>query len=145
MLLFDSLKKGPKCYSVCSVLHFCFTADDNKYVSSCSSFLSVRSSMRGHVLDSCDLLLLHDTLLLLSLHFNQHPQFCCLYSTTLHFLHHFTLCFCDSSSAFTPGLPDEVIKPLVVCLAVCMCVLYKTQGGICSSYHKPIETAGHEW
>lgn len=36
---------------------------------------------------------------------------------------------CESSPGFTPGLPYEVIKPLVVCLAVCMCVLYNTQGG----------------
>lgn len=56
-------------------------------------------------------------------------------------------------SPHPPGLPYEVIKPLVVCLVVHVCVLYKTRkiecywlGGswICSASHKPHVTVGRE-
>lgn len=74
-----------------------------------------------------------ESFLLLSHHFNQIHKSVAVRAehciSLCYIAYPFTWSYCDSSAALTPGLPYEVIKPLVVCLAVCMCVLYKTQGG----------------
>lgn len=74
-----------------------------------------------------------ESFLLLSHHFNQIHKSVAVRAehciSLCYIAYPFTWSYCDSSAALTPALPYEVIKPLVVCLAVCMCVLYKTQGG----------------